>query len=105
MRILFICGCLEPGKDGVGDYTRRLAEASIGQEHEVFLISLQDKYVVSNDFVANVQNGVAVQIQTARLSANIMWSERIKIINRIIEDYKPNWISLQYVPYSFNKKG
>ena len=25
MKIVFICGCLEPGKDGVGDYTRRLS--------------------------------------------------------------------------------
>jgi hypothetical protein len=24
IKILFICGSLEPGKDGVGDYTRRL---------------------------------------------------------------------------------
>lgn len=25
MTILFLCGSLEPGRDGVGDYTRRLA--------------------------------------------------------------------------------
>ena len=25
MNLLFICGSLEPGKDGVGDYIRRLS--------------------------------------------------------------------------------
>lgn len=42
MDILFICGSVEPGKDGVGDYTRRLSGELIRIGHEVKILSLCD---------------------------------------------------------------
>ena len=43
MKLLFLCSSLEPGRDGVGDYTRRLAGECLRQGHEVRLLSLNDK--------------------------------------------------------------
>ena len=38
MKITFICGSLNPGQDGVGDYTRRLAAQLALDGHECQLI-------------------------------------------------------------------
>ena len=45
MVILFLTGCLQPGKDGVGDYTRLLARECIRQGQACCLIALDDPYV------------------------------------------------------------
>jgi hypothetical protein len=45
MTLLFITGCLEPGKDGVGDYTRELASACARRGYPVFLMSLNDPWI------------------------------------------------------------
>ena len=42
MKFAFICGSLEPGRNGVGDYTRRLAGELAAQGHECLLVSLND---------------------------------------------------------------
>jgi hypothetical protein len=44
MKILFLTGSLEPGKDGVGDYTRLLANECGERGHEVFLLGLNDPW-------------------------------------------------------------
>ena len=47
MKIMFICGSLEPGKDGVGDYTRRLC-AHLKKHHiEVGILAYNDKFINS----------------------------------------------------------
>jgi Trk K+ transport system NAD-binding subunit len=45
MKIAFICGSLEPGRDGVGDYTRRLAGELVKQQHEVLVIAFNDRQI------------------------------------------------------------
>ena len=43
MKILFFCGSAEPGKDGVGDYTRRLCGELLRIGHETQILSLFDR--------------------------------------------------------------
>jgi hypothetical protein len=45
MKIIFLCGSLEPGCDGVGDYTRRLAGELIKQGHHIAAVALNDQYL------------------------------------------------------------
>jgi hypothetical protein len=45
MKIFLLCGSLEHGKDGVGDYTRRLAGELIRQGHNTAIISLNDRFI------------------------------------------------------------
>jgi hypothetical protein len=40
LNIVFLCGSLQPGRDGVGVYTRRLAGEVIRQGHQASIISL-----------------------------------------------------------------
>ena len=39
-KLLFICGGLEPGKDGIGDYARRIARRLADYGHHSLLLSL-----------------------------------------------------------------
>jgi glycosyltransferase involved in cell wall biosynthesis len=106
MNILFITPSLEPGKDGVGDYTLRLAGALGKKGIHVFCISLADRYVPPKtelDFRAPFVKSDALGI--LRLSADIPWKKRISILQAIIDDFCPDWVSLQYVPYGFDQRG
>ncbi|SKB98378.1 Glycosyltransferase involved in cell wall bisynthesis [Parapedobacter luteus] len=103
MNILFICGTLEPGKDGVGDYTRRLAAELIRQGHSANVMSIHDKYVSQTSFGYQEDNDV--QVRMIRLAKKITWKKRIIEACKFLDDLEPDWISLQYVPYSFHNKG
>jgi hypothetical protein len=43
MKIVFVCGSVEIGRDGVGDYTRQLGLELLNQGHEVRIIGINDK--------------------------------------------------------------
>jgi hypothetical protein len=103
MKILFICGSLEPGKDGVGDYTRRMCGELIRAGHDVNILSLCDYQQTS--FSNEYQEIEATKVGVYRIPEATSNSQRLKWTQDILNDFKPQWISLQYVPYSFNPKG
>jgi glycosyltransferase involved in cell wall biosynthesis len=92
MRILFLCSGLEPGRDGVGDYTRRLAAECVRQGHECRIVAL-------NDQTAGEEPGCL------RCSGSIPWPERMERVREFVAEFAPDWISLQFVPYGFQRKG
>lgn len=102
MKILFICGCLEPGKDGVGDYTRRLSEKLLERGHHVALIALHDKYVQEVASIDNISNS---HLNVIRIPFATNAEKRTALIQQKIKALDPQWISLQYVPFSFHPKG
>lgn len=104
MRIVFLCGCLEPGQDGVGDYTRRLAAELGRQGHEVNLIALHDRRITSA-VLTDTQLEDDQTIPVFRLSSQLSWPERTTKARAYINTVNPGWISLQYVPFSFHDKG
>ncbi len=103
MKILFLCGSLEPGKDGVGDYTRRLVGELIRQGHEISIIALNDKYI--DAIFQTKQESGGTMIEIIRFPAILSDKERYRHAEKYINQYLPNWVSLQYVPYSYNKYG
>lgn len=104
MKILFICGSCEPSRDGVGDYTYRLAASLNKQGISCTVVAINDSHVEEVETIVN--HGVAnSNIEILRVPA--FWSAKRKaeILEREIILQNPDWISLQYVPYSFDKKG
>ena len=104
MKILFLCGSIEPGKDGVGDYTRRLSGELLRNGHKVKIISLMDNNV--NTYKEEIQitdNNLA--INTKRIPKESSIAERKAYVKQILNEEGVDWISLQYVPHSFNDKG
>jgi hypothetical protein len=103
MKILFLCGSAEPGKDGVGDYTRRLCGELNRTGHEAQIMSLCDKEATC--FITEIQmiEETAVTVRRIPIASSII--QRLAWAQEILREEVPDWISLQYVPYSFDRKG
>ena len=103
MKILFICGSLAPGRDGVGDYTRRLAGELIRQGHQVVIIALNDRHIDTPLISKQESDGTIISV--VRLPAKLKEKERYKLASNFINDFNPEWLSLQFVPFSFQDEG
>lgn len=103
MKILFLCGSLESSKDGVGDYTRRLAGELVRQGHVVHLVALHDHHIQVQN--SNSQFDFEIEITCNRFPACIEWHEKASHVQAVVNNFNPDWISIQYVPYAFHHKG
>jgi hypothetical protein len=103
MKTLFLCGSLEPGRDGVGDYTRRLAGELIRQGHHASILSLNDCFI--DTVLKTEQESDGTNVAVVRLPDKLSTKERYYNAENYITDFDPEWLSLQFVPYSFQKKG
>lgn len=101
MRITFLTGGLEQGKDGVGDYARLLAEESARRGVLCQLIALADPHV-STPVALTDDNR---RIQTVRLPRQMPWTARRRMAHDAVAAWAPDWVSLQFVPYSFHRWG
>jgi hypothetical protein len=95
MRILFLCSSSEPGRDGVGDYVRVLADALTDLGHTCATVALNDPWL-------------SVPLESPdelRLPSALPWSERARRVAAFRESFRPDWTSLQLVPYGFDAGG
>ena len=98
MRILFLCSSLEKEKDGIGDYTRKIAESVEKRGQQVLLISFNDKHI----------NGIIREegkIPVIRIPMLLTWKQKEESISSFIEEFNPDWISIQFVIYGIQSKG
>jgi hypothetical protein len=103
MKLLFVCSSLEPGRDGVGDYTARLSAALVRQGNQAAIIALNDKFcsaVIEGSRSVDDNN-----ISIIRLPTSIPLKERMVIACRFKDSFRPDWVSLQFVPFGFEKRG
>lgn len=103
MKIAFLCGSLEPGRDGVGDYVRRLALELRRQGHWPAGIALNDHYI--EEEVLGAQPEAADAWPMLRLPASWPISQRFDRAQQWLDDFGAEWLSLQFVPFSFHAKG
>lgn len=103
MKILFFCGSAEPGKDGVGDYTRRLCGELLRLNISAQIVSLCDKDVIYFKLEIQIVDENAVVVNRIPLSTSNR--QRYIYLQNIVNFFDPDLISIQYVPYSFNRKG
>lgn len=96
MRITFICGSLAPGKDGVGDYTRRLAAACADAGHQAQLVSICD---LESDH--SHSSGINIE----RFGDALTDAAIGRQVAERVQAWQPDWISLQFVPFAFHPKG
>lgn len=101
MKILFLLGSLEAKKNGVADYVLNLRNVLINLGHQVAVISINDaKYVTNNNKTFAQESNPKI-----RISNNLPFKNKVKLINQITEQFKPDWISLQFVAFAYHKKG
>jgi hypothetical protein len=99
MKLLIVCGSLEQGKDGVGDYSRKLALEFVKQKHQVLLFALNDRHTSTL-----IERAADEGISEIRLPASMDARERFTKLKDATNTFIPDWISLQFVGYSFNKR-
>jgi len=97
---MLMCGSLEPGRDGVGDYCRRLAS-------EMVTLGVDSLVLGFNDHAAAKETNEAPHpsIRVVRLPAKTALSKRAARAASLLTDWEPEWISLQFVSYAFNRMG
>jgi len=95
VKIAFVASSLEPGRDGVGDYSTLLAAESSRRGHKVALLALNDQHT----------GAVIRRDGLLRLPANQPWPERVTEARRWLEEFAPDWISLQFVGYGLHPRG
>lgn len=96
MRMALICGGLEPGRDGVGDYARQLGAELERQGHETLLIALNDRW--------QTRPGTT-RPHRLRLDPATPPRRRAETARAALLDFRPDWLSLQYVCYAYHAKG
>ncbi len=101
MTILFVCSCLEAGRDGVGDYTRRLALACAAQGHTCVVAAARDPFIAGPEAVELVEQGV----RFLRLPLSGSWRDRENQLRRLATSSQTDWICLQWVGYGFHPRG
>ena len=103
MRIVFLCGSLEPGRDGVGDYTRCLAAELVRLGYSATIVSLFDKDGITT--TNSIQYAGDVGVPVLRIPRSISARTRFSAAEEFIKASHPDWLSLQFVPFSFDEKG
>ena len=99
MRIAFIHSGLEPGKDGVGDYTRLLAAECTRQGHPSCTLALNDSFVTAGPLESHGA------VPCLRIGQREPWTTRTGRARTFLNAFKPDRISLQLVCYGWNPKG
>ena len=103
MRILFICGSIEPGRDGVGDYVRRLAAELIQLGHEAEILALCEPHL--DQPLQQEQNFESTSVQVLRLPFAWPANKKKQMASDFVKRFDPEWLSLQMVLFSFHCKG
>lgn len=103
MRIAFCCNTLEPGTSGVGDYTLRLSAALKKQGWETCAISFNDSFVKEELTEERKTGNDALPI--SRIPSSLNARVRSSMVVKHLQQWQPDWTSLQFVPYSFQSKG
>ncbi|MCX2481160.1 hypothetical protein OQY15_18795 [Pedobacter sp. MC2016-15] len=102
IKLIFICGSLETGRDGVGDYVRKLASELTLQGHQVGAIAINDRHISAPEkHAASSSNNYEVY----RIPAALPEKERVELAMNFIKTYNPDWVSLQYVVFTYHDKG
>jgi glycosyltransferase involved in cell wall biosynthesis len=103
MRIMFLCGSLEQGRDGVGDYVRQLSFALAETDHEVAMVAINDRHIPAVQDESIVTGGKMIKmLRMPEAMDEVMKQQQLKTY---INAFEPDCLSLQYVPFSFHPKG
>ena len=102
-RIAFICAALEPGRDGVGDYSRRLAGELMRKNCACTVIALNDVHI--SEMQAGQQEIEGKFVPVLRLPSVMPWDQRVIAARKLLDAFSPDWISLQFVPFGFDNRG
>jgi hypothetical protein len=101
LNVVLICTSVEPGRDGVGDYSVRLASALMSQGHQVLVIAERDSAVSAQEPV----HGERENVRVLRLPGRASNEDRGRWLAQALAAFSPDWIVLQFVCWGFADAG
>ena len=96
MRLVFLCSGLEPGRDGVGDFTRALARECAAAGHTVRLAAVRDEF---GQELSSPNAGEFRQRDIFRRPGEL------RALAAWLRDFNPDWASAQFTPFGFHPRG
>jgi len=100
MKVLFICNSLEEGKDGIGDYTKKLSLESQSYNISPVIVAFNDKYIYE------LQSGFFEDVPFYRIPEQWPISKKEAKVKEILANNAPvDWVSLQFVNYGLDGRG
>ncbi|HTB66228.1 MAG TPA: glycosyltransferase [Steroidobacteraceae bacterium] len=101
MKITFLCGTFEPGRDGVGDYVAMFARSLARQGHLCQVIALADRFAA----VATNGRDAAADCEVVRLPACGWPHGNTRAAETALGRFAPDCVSLQMVCYAYEPRG
>lgn len=95
-RVAILTGCVAPGRDGVGDHSRRLAEELVRVGHDVLLVGLTGNE--PSDVVAGL-------LRIRAFPFALDGTPGAREVRALLEDFGPDLVSVQFVPWSHGPRG
>lgn len=95
MSFVLVTGALPPGRDGIGDYCRIVAQALAAGGARPALLSLADRD----------EDEAGEDFPTLRLAAGRPWLERVALAGRFLRDRAAERLFLQLSPYLYQPRG
>ncbi|MEB3302424.1 MAG: hypothetical protein VKN56_10705 [Cyanobacteriota bacterium] len=105
MTVALVCGSLEIGADGVGDYSRRLAAAMIQAGLHAGVIALHDPHANYSTTTVHHQQCDGIEVPVLRLHATLPWATRVTQARRQLTAWGSRLLSLQFVPFAYDSRG
>lgn len=102
--ITFICGSFEEGKDGVGDYIRKLAKELTKFGREISVLAISDKFV-DECYGKELKFDQTNSVKVLRIPFLVNWYEKEKLSKQFMAENDTKICSIQYVPHAFHNKG
>jgi hypothetical protein len=101
MKVALLCISIEPGRDGVGDYVRHLAQVLSARGHACQVVALADRFADRCSVVIDPEHG----FQIVRLRYTDWQHGNIRSAVEQVTKFQPDWASLQMVCYGFEHHG
>lgn len=101
MKVAIICSSAEAGRDGVGDYSIRLAAALTMGGHRALVIAERDFAVAGAHALNGERDGIAV----SRLPGRASNEQRARWLADSLQDFAPDWVILQFVCWGLADRG
>ena len=92
---------IEPGRDGVGDYVRQIAQVLTSQGHSCQIVALADRFADQPGDATDPEYG----FQIVRLPHADWQRGDIEFAVERVARFRPDWASLQMVCYGFEHRG
>jgi glycosyltransferase involved in cell wall biosynthesis len=101
VRIAFLCPTFDPGRCGVGDYVGRFVAELALRQHECRIVALADRY--AKRISASTDSGSGSRV--VRIPVADWNAGNVGEAERAIQDFLPDWVSLQMVCHGYSEKG